>query len=110
MRQLSGLTFQLYDRAGHRKFLTAAERTAFFTAAEHADRRVRTFRMTLAFTGSRISEALHLTADRVDLTGRVILFENPKKPRTNSYRRLLKKSRNIHFGPELANSPKSVFS
>ena len=42
--------------------------------------------MTLAFTGSRISEALHLTADRVDLTERVILFENVKKRRTNSYR------------------------
>ena len=86
MRQLSGITFQLYDQTGHRKFLTAAERAAFLTAAERADRRVRTFCMTLAFTGSRISEALHLTADRVDLTERAILFENVKKRRTNSYR------------------------
>ena len=34
--------------------------------------------MTLAYTGCRISEALQLTADRVDLSGKVIVFESPR--------------------------------
>lgn len=42
--------------------------------------------MTLAYTGCRISEALQLTADRVDLSGKVIVFESLKKRRRGLYR------------------------
>lgn len=83
---MSGITFQLYDAAGQRKYLTKDERAAFLAAAEHADRQVRSFCMTLAYTGCRISEALQLTADRVDLTGKVIVFESLKKRRNGIYR------------------------
>lgn len=83
---MSGETFQLYDSAGQRKYLTAEERTAFLKAAEHADRQARTLCMTLAYTGCRISEALQLTADRVDLSGKVIVFESLKKRRRGLYR------------------------
>lgn len=83
---MSGETFQLYDSAGQRKYLTAEERTAFLKAAEHADRQARTLCMTLAYTGCRISEALQLTADRVDLPGKVIVFESLKKRRKGLYR------------------------
>lgn len=83
---MSGETFQLYDSAGQRKYLTAEERTAFLKAAEHADRQARTLCMTLAYTGCRISEALQLTADRVDLSGKVIVFESLKKRRKGLYR------------------------
>lgn len=83
---MSGDTFQLYDSAGQRKYLTADERTAFLKAAEHADRQARTLCMTLAYTGCRISEALQLTADRVDLSGKVIVFESLKKRRRGLYR------------------------
>lgn len=86
MKHLSGDTFQLYDSAGQRKYLTADERTAFLKAAEHADRQARTLCMTLAYTGCRISEALQLTADRVDLSGKVIVFESLKKRRRGLYR------------------------
>jgi integrase len=86
VKQLSGETFQLYDSAGQRKYLTAEERTAFLKAAEHADRQARTLCMTLAYTGCRISEALQLTADRVDLSGKVIVFESLKKRRKGLYR------------------------
>lgn len=86
MKQLSGDTFQLYDSAGQRKYLTAEERTAFLKAAEHADRQARTLCMTLTYTGCRISEALALTADRVDLSGKVIVFESLKKRRRGLYR------------------------
>ncbi len=41
------ITFQLYDQAGQRNYLTAEERTAFLKAAEHVDRQARTFFMTL---------------------------------------------------------------
>lgn len=58
---------RLYDVSGARKYLTRSERDAFLAAAEHADRQVRTLAMTLAFAGCRLSEALALTADRVDL-------------------------------------------
>ncbi|MDP2619165.1 MAG: site-specific integrase [Hyphomicrobiales bacterium] len=78
--------FQLYDPDGRRKYLTTAERNAFLSAAETAPREVRTFSMVLAYTGCRISEALALTADRVDLTSHTIIFETLKKRRRGIYR------------------------
>ncbi len=77
---------QLFDQDGQRKYLTADEREAFLKAAEKATREVRTFCGVLAFTGCRISEALALTADRVDLAGRLIVFETLKKRRKGVYR------------------------
>lgn len=77
---------QLFDQDGRRKYLTADEREAFLKAAERAPREVRTFCGVLAFTGCRLSEALALTADRVDLVGRLIVFESLKKRRAGIYR------------------------
>lgn len=76
----------LYDRHGHRKYLTPAERQAFLAAAETAPSEVRTFCETLLHTGCRISEALALTADRVDLSDGVLVFESLKKRRKGVYR------------------------
>lgn len=42
--------------------------------------------MTLAFTGCRLSEALALAADRVDLAAGSFVFESLKKRRTGIYR------------------------
>lgn len=83
MKSMSG---QLFDTDGQRKYLTADEREAFLKAAERAPRDVRTLCGVLAFTGCRVSEALALTADRVDLTGRLIVFETLKKRRKGAYR------------------------
>jgi integrase len=66
--------------------LTPAEREAFLKAADEAEREVRTFCATLAHTGCRISEALALTADRVDLKDGTIVIESAKKRRTGIYR------------------------
>ena len=77
---------QLYDAAGRRLYFTEDERRAFQAAAAKAPREVRTFCTTLHATGCRISEALALTADRVDLVGRVVVFESLKKRRTGVYR------------------------
>jgi integrase/recombinase XerD len=60
---------QLFDAEGRRLYLTEDERRAFVAAAAKAPREVRTFCATLHATGCRISEALALSADRIDLTG-----------------------------------------
>jgi integrase len=76
----------LYEANGQRKYLTAGERERFLKAAESADREVRTFCGVLAYTGCRISEALALTADRIDLAEGVIVFESLKKRKRGVYR------------------------
>jgi integrase len=58
---------QLHTIDGPRKYLTPGERDGFLREAERADRTVRTLCMTLAYAGCRLSEALALTVDRVDL-------------------------------------------
>src|SRR3954452_3612537 len=76
----------LHTAEGLRKYLTAGEREAFLREAEQADRAVRTLCMTLAYAGCRLSEALALTADRVDLDAGVLTFESLKKRRTGVFR------------------------
>ena len=76
----------LYDSKGERKYLTPAEREAFLRAADSAARQVRTLCYVLAHTGCRISEALALTADRVDLKGGSLIFESLKKRQAGIFR------------------------
>ena len=77
---------RLYTPDGARKYITAGERAAFLREAEHADRQVRTLCMTLAYAGCRLSEALALTVDRVDLAAGALVIESLKKRRTGIYR------------------------
>ncbi|WP_149541459.1 tyrosine-type recombinase/integrase [Siccirubricoccus phaeus] len=77
---------QLFDSEGRRLYLTEEERRAFAAAAAKAPREVRSFCGVLHATGCRISEALALTGDRVDLAGRVIVFESLKKRRSGVFR------------------------
>jgi integrase/recombinase XerD len=77
---------QLHTADGTRKYLTAGERDAFLREADLADRPIRTLCMTLAYGGCRLSEALALTADRVDLAAGVLVFESLKKRRTGIFR------------------------
>lgn len=62
------------------------ERDLFLQAADDAEREVRTFCGTLVHTGCRISEALALSADRVDLRAGVVIFESLKKRKRGVYR------------------------
>ncbi len=49
---------------------TTEERERFLTAANSHERgEVRTLCLVMAYTGCRISEALELTADKIDLSG-----------------------------------------
>ena len=77
---------RLHTADGARKYVTAGERERFLREAERADRLVRTLCMTLAYAGSRLSEALALTADRVDLAAGVLVFETLKKRQAGIYR------------------------
>lgn len=63
-----------------------AERNGFLQAAEQAERTVRTLCMVLAYSGCRLSEALALTADRVDLGAGTLVLESLKKRRGGIYR------------------------
>jgi hypothetical protein len=47
---------RLFDNAGRRLYVNAAERAAFLAAAQEQRRTVRTFCYTLHYTGARISE------------------------------------------------------
>jgi len=58
---------QLFDAKGRRKYLTAEETERALHAAERAERETRRLCYMLAYPGCGISEALGLTADRVDL-------------------------------------------
>jgi integrase len=77
---------RLHDAQGHRLYLTAGERDAFRQAADNSPRVVRTFCLTLFYTGCRISEALELTADRVDFRDQALTFPSrcPKPSWTSS--------------------------
>jgi integrase len=77
---------RLYDTQGHRLYLTSSEREDFRRAAEQAPRDVRTYCHTLLYTGCRPSEALALTANRVDFQAQAITFESRKKRRPGIYR------------------------
>jgi integrase len=76
---------QLFDAEGRRLYVTEEERRAFVAAAK-APREVRTFCSVLHATGCRISEALALTGQQIDLSGRVVVFESLKKRRRGVYR------------------------
>jgi integrase len=70
----------VFDRRGNRKYLNGAERRAFLLTVKHEpDARRRAFCLTLFYTGCRISEALNLTAGRIDVTGKAVVFETLKR-------------------------------
>src|SRR3954468_5209496 len=76
----------LFDAEGRRLYVTEDERRAFLAAAAKASREVRTFCGVLHATGCRISEALALTPQQVDLSGRVVVFESLKKRKRGVFR------------------------
>jgi integrase/recombinase XerD len=81
---LAGL--RLYTADGARKYVTTGEGESFLREAERADRLARTLCITLTYASCRLSEALALTADRVDLAAGVLVFETLKKRQAGSYR------------------------
>ena len=70
---------ELFDNQGQRLYLNDKERARFKIAAEQADRKTRTFCLTLFYTGCRISEALELVPERIDFNGESVIFRTLKK-------------------------------
>ncbi len=82
-----GVTMSMiYDNQGRRKYLTLSERDRFCRAAMKLPRDERTFCLTIAFSGCRISEALQLTGNRIDLEERVLIIRTLKKRRNDMFR------------------------
>jgi len=80
------MTQALFDQRGNRKYLIARERLALIYAASKECDAASTFCLTLAFTGARISEALALTANRIDAADEAIIFETLKRRRKLLFR------------------------
>ncbi len=76
----------LYNEQGKRLYLTADERQMFYDAAKNQPRENRTFCHTLHITGCRISEALAITADKIDLSEQTVIFRTLKKRSKVLYR------------------------
>lgn len=77
----------MFDRRGGRKYINDAERRAFYGAAQgETDPSRRAFCLTLFNTGCRISEALNLTVQRVDVSQKCIVFETLKQRRREVFR------------------------
>lgn len=81
-----GNAVSLFDLQGKRKYLTPAERRSFIRAAERMPPDARTFLLTLAFTGARISEVLALTPAHIDRADGVVIIESLKKRRHGVFR------------------------
>jgi integrase/recombinase XerD len=73
------MTQSLFDQTGNRKYLVARERLAFVRAARAEGGEIGTFCLALAFTGARISEALALTVDRIDVHNGSVIFQTLKQ-------------------------------
>jgi integrase/recombinase XerD len=77
----------VFDRQGSRKYLNSMERQAFLRAVKHeSDTSRRAFCLVLFYTGCRISEALNVTSERADLTGKEIVFETLKQRHRGIFR------------------------
>lgn len=71
----------MFDSHGHRKYLNWQERKAFWHAVSDIAKKAeaRAFCLTLFYTGCRISEALELTSERVDLSEKTLVFRTLKR-------------------------------
>ncbi len=81
------MTRELFTIDGKRKYLTQEEQERFLKVASDLDRpEIRTLCMTLVYTGCRISEALALTIDRIDLSAKAVSIKSLKKRDKINYR------------------------
>jgi len=77
----------MFDREGHRKYLNWPEREVFLAVVEReTDPSRKAFCLTLFYTGCRISEALQLTVERIDVTEQALIFETLKRRKRGQYR------------------------
>lgn len=71
---------------GFRKYLTNSERTKLLNSASLMDPLTYTLCCVISSTGCRISEALSLTIDSIDITSKTITIESLKKRKKGVFR------------------------
>lgn len=76
----------IYDSEGRRKYLTEEEQGAVLNAAHESVAPVKTFCVSLALTGARVSELLALTPRSIELDEQLIIIESLKKRSHGIYR------------------------
>ena len=77
---------RLLDTEGRRLYLNAEERSAFLKFSRARDPVHCAFAELLYFTGCRISEALEVTPERIDLSDNRVILRSLKKRRGDVYR------------------------
>ena len=84
------LTFEnrLITVSGERKYLTDAETRAFLAAAEAFDFDIRLLCQVLVFSGCRLSEALSLSPNSIDLGSKCINIETLKQRKRGVFRQV----------------------
>ena len=78
--------FSLHGRNGKRKYLNLAERELFMEATLTLPVERKAFCLILAYTGCRISEALSLDSENLDVPEGMLIFETLKQRRKGVYR------------------------
>lgn len=76
----------LYDSKGNRLYMNVAERKRFLEASANKSAEIRNFCEILYFTGCRISEALNLKPNSIDLKKKVICFETLGRRKSGLFR------------------------
>lgn len=76
----------LRDRNGRRKYLNQTERSAFLRHTEKLPPNKRAFCLVIYYTGCRISEALDLKSQQIDLPEGVLVLETLKRRQSGVYR------------------------
>jgi integrase/recombinase XerD len=98
---------RLFDpKLGQRLYVDTKERERFLAAANQLEnRKYRLFCHVLHWTGARISEALELTGQRIDLEQQAIIFRTLKKRKLNRKGEIKAPVfRQVPVPPELTNS------
>ena len=80
--------YSAYDQEGRRKYLTHAEGRRFLKCARKRPRAERLFCMAIFYVGMRISEALALTAEDIDLATGTVRIRTLKKRKQREFRRI----------------------
>lgn len=78
----------LFDPCGNRKYLNAAERRRFLESARRLPPPQRSFCLTLAWSGARISEVLALTRSGIDIESGVASIRTLKRRRPGIVRQV----------------------
>jgi integrase/recombinase XerD len=88
MREHSQAGMSLFGSTGRRKYLNAAERRRFITAAAQAEPSTRLFCLVLGWSGARISEVLALTPASIDIESGVASIVTLKRRKSGVVRQV----------------------